>query len=216
MTIRELRNSLGDTQTDFSRRYHIPFRTIQNWEAGVNKPPAYVAELLENQVREDLITRRQYRIPEWENARRTLPDAEEYRSVQDWLLAVRDELDSDIVFALDSALMCDGSYLGRMGEWIIWIYGPTALSKYKGVCVIGDRISPCDIEESTGLRYTSFNRTLNDAMANERILDMQGITEALSRYYYTHDETFYGLHPDPVYIELFDELSDDAVHYYDD
>ena len=216
MTIKNLRNSLGDTQIEFSRRYHIPFRTIQNWEAGVNTPPAYVEELLEHQVREDLINRRLYSISKCEHSGRALPDSGEYLSMRNWLVAVRNELGSDIVFALDSALMCDGSYLGRLGEWIIWIYGPAELSKYKRVCVIGEEISPCDVEDSAGLKYTCFNRTLNDAMANERILDMQGITEALSRYYYTHDETFAGLHPDPEYIELFDRISDDAVHYYDD
>ena len=42
MTIREIRNRLGDTQREFAARYHIPFRTIQNWEAGIRKPPEYV------------------------------------------------------------------------------------------------------------------------------------------------------------------------------
>ena len=65
MTIKEMRKSLGDTQTDFSRRYHIPFRTIQNWEAGVNSPPAYVEELLERQIKTDLINRRQFQVPKW-------------------------------------------------------------------------------------------------------------------------------------------------------
>lgn len=39
MTIREMRTSLGNTQGEFAARYHIPFRTIQNWEAGIRKPP---------------------------------------------------------------------------------------------------------------------------------------------------------------------------------
>jgi len=35
MDIRELRKQLGDTQHEFAERYNIPFRTVQNWEAGV-------------------------------------------------------------------------------------------------------------------------------------------------------------------------------------
>ena len=45
MNIREMRAQLGDTQSEFSARYHIPFRTVQNWETGMRKPPEYVADL---------------------------------------------------------------------------------------------------------------------------------------------------------------------------
>ena len=39
MIIRELRSKLGDTQSEFASRYGIPFRTVQNWETGLRKPP---------------------------------------------------------------------------------------------------------------------------------------------------------------------------------
>lgn len=39
MNIREMRVELGDTQHEFADRYHIPFRTVQNWENGVRKHP---------------------------------------------------------------------------------------------------------------------------------------------------------------------------------
>lgn len=42
-----IRKSTGLTQEAFGRRYGIPKRTVQNWEAGVNECPAYVAEMLE-------------------------------------------------------------------------------------------------------------------------------------------------------------------------
>ena len=216
MLIKEMRKELGDTQSEFSRRYNIPFRTIQNWESGVNTPPAYVENMLAERVRADLINRRQYSMPDWNDANMPIPQSNEFRSASEWLSAVQEALGEDIVFALDSALMCEGSYLGRMNEWIIWIYGPRDLKKYKGVCVIGESIYSCDVQEKDGIKYTCFNRTLNDALANERILDMQGITEALSRYYYSHDESFEGLHPDPEYIELFSRISSDAVEYYED
>ena len=58
MEIREMRQKLGCTQIDFAKRYHIPFRTIQNWELGNRKPPEYIIDLLERQIDEDLINRK--------------------------------------------------------------------------------------------------------------------------------------------------------------
>ena len=54
MNIREMRMRLGDTQSEFAARYNIPFRTVQNWETGLRKPPEYIMTLLENRIREDL------------------------------------------------------------------------------------------------------------------------------------------------------------------
>lgn len=64
MIIRDLRKSLGDTQSEFSDRYRIPFRTIQNWESGINSPPAYLENMLRRQVKADLVNRRQYKLPD--------------------------------------------------------------------------------------------------------------------------------------------------------
>ncbi len=89
--------------------------------------------MLEERVRADLVNRRQYRAPKWKRSKRRLPQSEEYRSVKDWLSAVQEEVGEDMVFALDSALMCDGSYLGRMNEWIIWVYGPKRLMNYSTI-----------------------------------------------------------------------------------
>ncbi len=214
MILRDLRKSLGDTQAEFAHRYHIPFRTIQNWETGVNTPPAYLEKMLQRQVRADLINRRQYKLPVWNASAKRLPASDRFTEPFDWLKAVQAVLGGDIVFALDSALICEGTYLGRMGEWLVWLYGDPKLVKYNGVCVIGRAVDEYEIESKNGLRFTCFNRTLNDAMANESILDMQGITEALSRYYFTHNESFTGIHPSPEYAELFRRLSEEAVGYY--
>lgn len=54
MEIKELRKALNMTQTEFSKEYNIPQRTIQSWELGVRKPPDYVLELLERVVEYDL------------------------------------------------------------------------------------------------------------------------------------------------------------------
>ena len=51
MNITEMRNYIGVSRAEFSRRYNIPIRTLESWEAGVRTPPEYVLDLLEESVR---------------------------------------------------------------------------------------------------------------------------------------------------------------------
>lgn len=53
MTIREIRELSGLSRAEFSRLYNIPKRTLEDWDAGIRKPPIYVVELLERVVRLD-------------------------------------------------------------------------------------------------------------------------------------------------------------------
>ncbi len=78
-------------------------------------------------------------------------------------------------------------------------------------CFLFSSTPTLDIEP---LRYIDFNRTIADALANESILGMQGITEALSRYYYKHGDSFAGVFVVPEYQDKFAELANAAVDYY--
>ena len=53
MTIKEMREYLNVSRAEFSRRYKIPVRTLENWESGKSKCPDYVIQLLERAVLED-------------------------------------------------------------------------------------------------------------------------------------------------------------------
>ena len=53
MTIIEIRAISGLNKTKFAEFYKIPYRTLQDWEAGKSKPPAYILPLLERCVKED-------------------------------------------------------------------------------------------------------------------------------------------------------------------
>jgi putative transcriptional regulator len=46
LTIADIRKSTGLTQAAFAKRFHIPLRSIENWEGGQRKPPEYVKLLL--------------------------------------------------------------------------------------------------------------------------------------------------------------------------
>ena len=209
-----MRTRLGDTQSEFAARYHIPFRTVQNWETGLRKPPEYILALLEDRIREDLVNRKTAVLPKYDPRKSNLPKRSDYVGALSWLKAVREKIGENVVFALDEALMCQGSFGGRNDEFIIWVYGDDAVSRFNGVVVLGNRVSPYSVAEKNGLRFTDFNRTLSDALANEAILDMQGITEAVSRYYYSNNESFTGLAIAPGYQDRFDALASEAIDYY--
>lgn len=47
MTTKELLEHYGVSQTELSRRFGIPLRTVQDWYAGRRTPPDYVLFLIE-------------------------------------------------------------------------------------------------------------------------------------------------------------------------
>lgn len=215
MHIREMRTQLGDTQSEFAARYQIPFRTVQNWEAGTRKPPAYVIKLLEQRIKEDMANRKTASLPKYDPQKRNLPRRSDYIGSISWLKAVRDCLGESVVFALDEALMCQGSFGGRSDEYVVWVYADDSVTAFNGVVVLGNHISSHHVKRRNGLFYTDFNRTIYDALANESILDMQGITEALSRYYDSNGNRFEGIFIAPEYQDRFDKLANEAIHYYE-
>lgn len=214
MNIREMRAQLGDTQSQFAERYQIPFRTVQNWEAGVRKPPEYMVKLLEQRIREDLINRKTIALPRYDPQKKDLPKRSDFIGSLSWLKALQERMGTSVVFALDQALMCQGSFGGRSDEYIVWVYGDDSLAEYNGVVVLANHISRYNVKNRNGLLYTDFNRTLSDAFANEAILDMQGITEAVSRYYYSNGDSFEGLSISPEYQDRFERLAEEAIDYY--
>lgn len=216
MTIREMRVRLGETQSEFAARYHIPFRTIQNWETGLRKPPAYIVSLLEARIQSDLINRKTTVLPKYSSQKRDLPTRSDYIGALGWLSAVRECIGEPIVFALDEALMCQGLFGGRSDEFVVWVYGEDSVTRFNGVALLGNRVSSYCVEEKNGLLYTNLNRTLADAFANESILDMQGITEAVSKHYYRNGESFGGISVAPEYQERFERLASEAIEYYGD
>ena len=214
MNVREMRRQLGDTQSEFSVRYHIPFRTIQNWENGTRKPPEYIMNFLTQRIEEDLINRKTITLPKYDSRKKDLPKRSDYVGAISWLQAVRERIGESVVFALDEALMCQGNFGGRSDEYIVWVYGDDSVTQFNGVVVLGNQISPHHIKNRNGLLYTDFNRTVHDAFANESILDMQGITEAISRYYYSNGESLEGIFISPKYQERFECLVNEAIEYY--
>ena len=53
MTVKELRTLTGLSQAAFGKKYHIPKRSIENWEGGQRSPSETILYLLERAVMED-------------------------------------------------------------------------------------------------------------------------------------------------------------------
>lgn len=153
-------------------------------------------------------------LPKFDIKKKNLPKRTEYIGAKSWLRAVNQSFGEEAIFALDEALMCNGSFGGRSDEFVVWVYGSNRLSEYNGVVILGDKVDSDSIETDGELFFTDFNRTLCDAISNESVLDMQGITEALSMYYYANGDSFKGLSIPPEYETQFKQLADDAVNYY--
>lgn len=47
MTINEMRAKTGMSQSQFAASFGIPVNTLQHWEQGLRKPPAYLPEMME-------------------------------------------------------------------------------------------------------------------------------------------------------------------------
>lgn len=47
MTIKEIRKDMGLSQKDFSDRFGLSVRTLQNWEQGRREVPVYVLKMIE-------------------------------------------------------------------------------------------------------------------------------------------------------------------------
>lgn len=56
--MRAIRTYTGLSQRNLAITYGIPTRTIEQWESGERKPPAYVLDLLERAVKQDFQTKR--------------------------------------------------------------------------------------------------------------------------------------------------------------
>lgn len=50
MTVKELRNQLGLSQSQFAAKFHIPVDNIQNWEQGRRCPLDYVVYLIQRVI----------------------------------------------------------------------------------------------------------------------------------------------------------------------
>lgn len=115
MTIKELRAITGLSQRAFGEKYHIPTRTIENWEGGTRKPSETILYLLERAVREDykmayviIDDCTNKRASTFEQFFKTEQEAIEYAKAEWALLTDHDKYERDAYYVASCTLDEDG------------------------------------------------------------------------------------------------------------
>lgn len=57
MTLKDLRQQYNMSQREFAAYFGIPRRTVENWDAGINKCPAYLLDLMQYKLEKENETR---------------------------------------------------------------------------------------------------------------------------------------------------------------
>lgn len=149
---------------------------------------------------------------------RSLPDRRDYVGSFRWLMAVQECIGQPFVFALDDAFMCMGLFLGYNVEPFVYGYGDRSIAEtFHQIVLLGTEINEKDISynETTGLRFTTVSRTIEDAIRHQDEINMQGTVEALSDYYFAHGETTDGIDVKAEYMHDFERILSEAKKYYD-
>ena len=87
-----------------------------------------------------------------------------------------------------------------------------------------DNVNYCIVDTFDGIDYfrqddvlcTSVSYTINEMLDDFDTIDEQSLIEGLSRYYYTHGESFDGLEIKPKNMDRFNSIKDWAIEYYDE
>ena len=120
----------------------------------------------------------------------------------------------DVILRHTSALEHLQLFNGYINEKKIDVYakkrGPYDNINYH----IVDTFENIDTVSFDNIRCTSVNQTFNDMFEDFDNIDEQSLIEGLSKYYFTHGESFDGLSIKPENIELFNARKDWAIEYY--
>jgi hypothetical protein len=120
----------------------------------------------------------------------------------------------DVVLSHVSALEGLGLFAGYVNENQIDLYA-TEREPYANInYTIVNGFDGIETTEVGGLRCTTIRQTINDMLRDYDKIDEQALVQALSDYYYSHNESFDSLDIEPQYLPRFNALVDWAVEYY--
>ena len=136
----------------------------------------------------------------------------DYETHRDWLEDVVGG--SGVILCYTSALECLELFLGYVNETRIDVYAKEK-GKYENINYrVVDTFDNIDVVNVGRLLCTSVGRTINDMLRDFDNADEQALLEALSDYYFEHNESFDGLAVDPSNMELFGTVKKWAIEYH--
>lgn len=138
--------------------------------------------------------------------------SEEYISTRAWLRdIVRDE---DVILSHVSALEYLQLFVGYADEQEIDVYAKKR-GRYENIHYhIIDTFEQIAFFKHGSVRCATINQTINDMLDDFQHTDQQALTEALSKYYYAHGDSFDGLVINPDNLERFQLIKEQAIAYY--
>lgn len=137
---------------------------------------------------------------------------EDYLTHVDWFNSVINE---DIILCGTSALECLQRFTGYRYETEIYAYA-LQVGKYDNINYsIVNNYDYIDYIIIGNIRCTTFEQTINDMLADFDNTDELALTEALSDYYFEHEKSFGNLLINPENKDVFDQISKNAIRYYE-
>lgn len=142
-----------------------------------------------------------------------LPNCDVYITNRAWLRDCVGE-NSDLILCMTSALEYLELFNGYLGEKIIQVYAKEK-GKYTNVeYLIVSSFDEIDYYNDDGVLCTTINQTINDMLSDFDNIDELAFLEALSNYYFEHNESFDNLLIKPENMTVFNQIKKVAMNYY--
>lgn len=123
-------------------------------------------------------------------------------------------LDENVILCGVSALECLGMFTGYVNETIIDVYA-LSRGRYENInYIIVSSFDDIDYVRFDNVLCTTFEQTINDMLSDLENTDEMALTEALSNFYYSHNESFNSLHIKSENRFVFNNIQNYAINYY--
>lgn len=127
----------------------------------------------------------------------------------------RDVLDKkNVVLRHTSALECLEMFVGYINDSEIDVYSIEPINNNNINYSIVDNFDDIDIVKIDNIYCTSLNQTIND-MLSDTNSDLEALLQALSDYYHSNNQSFKGLKINQENKEIFENIKDLAINYYE-
>ena len=137
----------------------------------------------------------------------------DYTSNRAWL---RDVVGNQpIILRSVSALEYLQLFVGYFSENKVEVYALEESSEENIRCHIIEDLEAIEYIRFENVLCSSPSQAVNDMLSNFEHSDETALVEALSKYYYSHEESFSGLNIKKENQKRFEELKDWAINYFE-
>ena len=137
----------------------------------------------------------------------------DYTSNRAWL---RDVVGNQpMILRSVSALEFLQLFVGYFSESMVEVYALEESPEENIRCHIVENLEAIEHIRFENVLCSSPNQAINDLLADSEHGDETALVEALSKYYYSHEESFSGLNIQADNQKRFEELKDWAINYFE-